>query len=462
MMVKLSTEYYNLEKVAEVLSVPMAEVNRLREQSKLRGFRDGTDWKFLKEEVHDYLAKTIKARSSHAGNGQKPGDSDFDILGSDGAASSFDLLVEKAAPLLPDDDQLVSVSSQTRPASDLDLAALDNDDELALAEETRISAATMPQKGKKTEIEEDSSEVALSEETRISAVTMPQKGKKTKIEEDSSEVALAEETRISAITMPQKGKKPSSASRSDAILLDDHESVLGAGSSSPQLGLAGDSGFDVLVAGEVDSDLFEVDSKTLDGDSNLLEVDSKTLGGDSNLLEVDSKTLEGDSDLLEVAEEKTSVVFTSEEFSLEPSASATDGDDSESSSQVIAINAGFSGAGQNDPFGESDFGASVFEGFDSGILPPQSGTTASDPFGTGTSSFPDSRSASTALVSPRKPLVAVEEYSPGVLLALICVLGVMLVPGYMLIDTMVYMWSWGDPYVLNSLLMDTIAGWFGL
>jgi len=396
MMVKLSTEYYNLEKVAEVLSVSTAEVNRLREQSKLRGFRDGTDWKFLKEEVHNYLAATIKARSGNASNGQKPGDSDFDILGNEGASSSFDLLVENAAPL-PDDNQLVSVSPQTHPASDLDLAALDND-ELALAEETRISSVTMPQKGKNTEVEEDSSDVALAEETRISSITVPKKGKKAKIEEDSSAVLeLAP----------------------DSVLLDDNESVLGAGGSSPQLGLAGDSGFDMLVAGE------------------------------------------GDSDLLEVAEEKTSVVLTPEEFSLEPSASAKGGDDSESSSQVIAIDAGFAGMGQDAPFGQDDFSMSEF-GFDSGIQAPSSGTAANDPFGTGTTAFPDALSASAPSVSPRKVMAPAEEYSSGMLLALVFVLFVMLVPGYMLVDTMVHMWSWNDPFILNSFLMDTISNLFGL
>lgn len=47
--------YYNLQKAADVLGLSTGEVNRLREQGKLRAYKDGADWKFRKEEV-DKLA----------------------------------------------------------------------------------------------------------------------------------------------------------------------------------------------------------------------------------------------------------------------------------------------------------------------------------------------------------------------------------------------------------------------
>jgi len=388
-MGKSSAEYYNLEKVAEVLSVPTAEVNRLREQNKLRGFRDGTNWKFLKEEVHSYLAASIKARSSSGSDEHKPGDSDFDILGSEGSASSFDLLVENAAPLL-DDNQLVAVAPQASPASDLDLAALDNDDELALAEETRISSVPTLKKPPKSPPQNEA---------------IPDK------EESSSSLSLA------------------SAPGSEAVVLDDNESVLGGSSgSSPQLGLAGDSGFDMLVAGE-----------------------------DSSIV------VSEESDLLQVDDEKTSMLSAAEDsvaenFILEPSAKASDSDDSESSSQVIAIDAGFAGTSHDaDPFGQTDFGAADFGGFNSGL-----GPEAGDPFGSGTSPFPEAFPASAPAVSAKKPAVPAEEYSTGVLVALILTLVPLLLCGVLMLDMMARMWSWSDPFLLNSLLMQTIAGWFGL
>ena len=374
MAVKASAEYYNLEKVAEVLSVPASEVNRLREQGKLRGLRDGNTWKFFKEEVHTYLAGAIKARSGSANDGHKPGESDFD-LGGTSASSSFDVLMEDAA--LPDDSDLISVVP-ARPASDLDLAALDQDDELSLAEETQISSLVVPKKPK-------------PKEEPVSVVFED--------DEDSSALILAAVDESSA--------------------LEDEASVLEAGGSSPQLGLAGDSGFDVLVAGE-------------------------------------------DEDILLVENEKTSMPEpAAQKFELEPSPNRQDNDDSESSSQVIAIDA-FAGIGQEaaDPFGQQEGGFGAFTGFDSDIHQPPSQTTApGDPFGMVT---PDAFTPPIASVSPQKVTAPIDEYSTGTLVTLVIALVVMLLPGLMLIDTMVHMWSWGEPFILNSILMDTISGLFGL
>ena len=370
---KSNTEYYNLEKVAEVLSVPTAEVNRLREQSKLRGFRDGANWKFNKEEVHTYLADSIRARNGN-GKTKNPGESDFDLEES-ASASSFDLLMEEAA--LPDDSDLVAVSSSARPPSDLDLAALDHDSDLALAEETQISSLVVPKKAKAPV--EPASEVIMDDE-------------------DSSALVLAEP---------------------DSYVVDD-ESVL-TGGSSPQLGLAGDSGFDVLL------------------------------------------TDEDSSNVLQVEEEKTEISsVAAAEFELEPSQIVAESDDSESSSQVIAVDVGLAAQEGTDPFGHT-FDVADFAGFDSGISVP-SEPTSGDPFSSAVGIPDDFNAAFTpvAAVSSRKPAARTEEYSTGMLVSLASILVVMLLPGLMLLDTMIHVWSWNEPFLLNSILMNTIAGWFGL
>ena len=375
-MAKSSTERYNLEKVAEVLSVSTAEVNRLREQGKLRGFRDGSTWQFNKEEVHSYFAKSLREKSGEADGEHKPDDSDFDLGDSD--ASSFDLLVEDA--ILPDDSDLISVAPAS-PVSDLDLAALDHD-ELSLAEETQISSLVVP---KKVKPKAEPVNVIIEEE------------------EDSSALLLATE---------------------EHDVLVDEASVLEAGASSPQLGLAGDSGFDMLVAGEDESVLL---------------------------------VAEDDTDLLQVA--------AVPEFELEPPPKMLHDDDSESSSQVIALDA-FAEAGQFaetvpivDPFGQPDDGFSPmdFVGFDSGVQQAPR-AAANDPFGTG-----DAFAAPAVSVSPQKATApAAEECSSAMLGALVAAAVLLLVPGIMLLDTMVHMWSWGEPFLLNSILMDTISGLFGL
>lgn len=57
------SQYYNLEKTSEILKLTPGEVNRLREQGKLHGFRDGVDWKFRQEDVEKYLTDMIKSRN---------------------------------------------------------------------------------------------------------------------------------------------------------------------------------------------------------------------------------------------------------------------------------------------------------------------------------------------------------------------------------------------------------------
>jgi len=377
MTVKSGAEYYNLEKVAEVLSVSTAEVNRLREQSKLRGFRDGSNWKFIRAEVHAYLADAIKARGSGANGGTGSGDSDFDLDGDSASASSFDLLMEDAA--LPDDSDLISVTP-ARPSSDLDLAALDQDDELSLAEETQISSLVVPKKSKpKEEKAPEMPEILVAQD-----------------DEDSSALMLAE---------PE-------------VLADD-ASVLEAGGSSPQLGLAGDSGFDFHTADEEENILFASDEKT------------------------------------------ESVSPAAQDFDLAPSPKTLGDDDSESSSQVIAIDAFAEAVQDADPFGQQDsgFGPAVdFGGFDSGLQ--QASAANNDPFGV---DAPDAFTMPiTSVTSPRATAAPAEEYSTGMLVALVSALVVLLVPSMMVIDTMVHMWSWGSPFVLNSVLMDTISGLFNL
>jgi hypothetical protein len=372
MMSKSIAEYYNLEKTAEVLSVSAAEVNRLREQSKLRGFRDGNNWKFLKEDIHNYLAETIKARS---GNDHKAGESDFDLMGTSASPSSFDLLMEDAP--LPGEDQLVSASRP--PASDLDLASLEDEDDLALAEETRISAVAVPILQKAKPVADSGFDLT---------------------DDDSDALTLAPAQEVHAVTL-------------------DNESVLDAGSSSPQLGLAGESGFDILVADE-------------------------------------------DADILQEVREGTEPVTAGgTEFELEPSPKMPDSDDSESSSQVIAIDHVFSSDDQMpDPFEQGGFDAPDFAGFDSGIQSSASVPATNDSFG----GFPppDTFTAPSFSATAKKAVQQEEEYSTGTLVALTSALVVMLLPGLMLVDTVVHIWSWGDPFILNSFLMQTISGWFGL
>ena len=60
------SDYYNLEKAAEVLGKSAGDLNRLREAGKIRAFRDGSAWKFRKEDIDNYLAQEIRDKSASA------------------------------------------------------------------------------------------------------------------------------------------------------------------------------------------------------------------------------------------------------------------------------------------------------------------------------------------------------------------------------------------------------------
>ncbi|MBN2295149.1 MAG: helix-turn-helix domain-containing protein [Pirellulales bacterium] len=64
----MAQKFYNVAKAAEVLGVSPAEVNELRENQKLHGYRDGADWKFKAEEVDEM--------ASQASNGASDGEED--------------------------------------------------------------------------------------------------------------------------------------------------------------------------------------------------------------------------------------------------------------------------------------------------------------------------------------------------------------------------------------------------
>jgi hypothetical protein len=57
--------YYDVQTTASILGLTPAEVNQLREQNRLRGFRDGATWKFRVEDVHQ-LRRELEAQRRQA------------------------------------------------------------------------------------------------------------------------------------------------------------------------------------------------------------------------------------------------------------------------------------------------------------------------------------------------------------------------------------------------------------
>ena len=128
--------YYNLSKTAEILGMTTGDVNRLREQGKLRAFKDGADWKFKKEDVEKYLTNMIKERSSDQDGGLLSTDDEGEERTLAADSSDFDTMFELAG------DGLEISAKEAEPADDgLVLSADDDDDAFTLAPESEDAEA---------------------------------------------------------------------------------------------------------------------------------------------------------------------------------------------------------------------------------------------------------------------------------------------------------------------------------
>ena len=273
-------QFYNLQKTAEVLGVAPADVNQLREQRKLYGYRSGSDWKFKVEEVENLLAERIKARGAGSGDvlsdevslGESDPNASGTVIGQSADGGESDIQLADSQPA-PDDSEAAPVSD----ASDVQLEDADDDSEFDLD----------------LTIDED----IVMEDSQFS---LAGEDSSTDRGLGGSEVDLASEGEV----------------------LDDDDLVLGGASGSG-------SGSDITIAG--DSGISLVDPN----DSGLsLEQPVDLSGSDSVSLESD------EDDLLTLQAEGDSVTedLADDEFLLTPMDEGDEDDDS--GSQVIALDTG--------------------------------------------------------------------------------------------------------------------------
>ena len=163
--------YYNLQKAADVLGLSTGEVNRLREQGKLRAYKDGADWKFRKEEVDKLAADMIRERSKANNDGLLSTEDDEEKT-TFADSSAFDTMFDQAG-----NDLQISLNEQKADAASVADSAEDafnfslegEDDGLTLADEPADDGLTLAEEPK----EEDglilsSEDSALAEDVKVS------------------------------------------------------------------------------------------------------------------------------------------------------------------------------------------------------------------------------------------------------------------------------------------------------
>ena len=128
------TKFYTTQEAAKILGITPAEVNKLREENKLHGYRDGMDWKFKAEDVERLRSEGLSGEPS-----EEP--SEPDVLLSEvelgGSSKSGRVISEPTAASPAESDLRLAEPKPTMPPSaagakeELDLVL---EDDLALAE----------------------------------------------------------------------------------------------------------------------------------------------------------------------------------------------------------------------------------------------------------------------------------------------------------------------------------------
>ena len=394
----MSQQFYDLQKTAEMLGLSTGDVNQLREQRKLYGYRSGSDWKFKVEEVERVLAERIKEKGS-----AKTGSPDDDLEDSD--ALDGDLRLDESDPNAS--GTVIGQSGDSVDGSESDIYMADSE----MAPESASGDTDLQD-------DDDDSEFDLD----------------LTIDED----IVMEDSQFSLAGEESGTDRASSTSEvdlaSEGEVLDDDDLVLGGGTGSG-------SGSDITIAG--DSGISLVDPN----DSGLSLEEPVELAGDSESLELDEDdmlTLQNQGD------EGVEDLPGDDDFLLTPMDDAGDEDD-ESGSQVIALDTEEGDEAATMVGGMAamlDEESSVDEPLAAAIEVPDMEAMGAGPAMT---AGPVMAGRSEALL-PEAPYGTLWT---TMLTLCVCFLGLC---GLLSYDIMRNMWSWSTEYAVNSTIMDTILG----
>jgi len=447
------SDYYSLEKAAEILKLTPAEVNRLREKGEIQGYKDGSNWKFKPEVIDNYYITLTRKKPDSVSPFGLAGE-DEDLLSSEDEQDLPTMMADSAsfaqfgAGLLSlQDGQTDSVSAAADANLDDDLALINDEhrDELVLSD-----IPPQPQ-GKKPD---DKIEIFGIQGENNSPGVRADLG---------SGLSLGDDSGISLIGGSGSGVDLAGSDK----IFDDDDVVIGGSSSG--LNLGGDSGISLLdAAAESDFSL------------------GAAAGGSDAILE-----LAPEDDILALIDEEvdpdTATVHGAEDdFQLQADDDLFTTDDSESSSQVIAIEGDLASDIDSFAFTDSLGEASVasdaggddllFSSDDSpadmgGINFTEVGSEIDNAFGGfgdmgGLGSADDTSGGfgmvdATPVSAPASAVVTPGSHEPKFtglsVTALFIMVLMMAVGGSLMFELIRSIWSWSEPFTINS----SILGLFG-
>ncbi len=411
------SQFYDITKAAEVLGLKPADVQLLREQNKLRGFRDGASWKFKVDDVQNYLAESIKAKRAAAAEEEEVlGGSDLEL-----GTESSDLQLGAGSS----DLQLGAGGSDLQlgeGGSDLEIGAGGSDLELG------PGSSDLELGGSDLELTEPDFDITGGSDINLGGEKKGPSGSDLELDLaldhdvslGESDIALASEEKAEDGSDVEVG----------ADVLDDEDLVLGGSGAGSDITIGGDSGIKLVDPADSGLSLEEPLDLTTEGDESL------ELGEDDMLTLEDAGTEAAD-------------VQTENEFMLTP---LEEVGDEESGSQVIALDTedeaaiavAAPAAMLDEDLGAAPIGFQAVEAAPMDMAAMSAVAAAAVPLPSG--------GAPVLQEAPYSGLVVWLGLFPCVLLLTLA--------GMMSFDLVRNMWSWGGTMTINSTLLDALKGLF--
>ncbi|MGA2618407.1 MAG: helix-turn-helix domain-containing protein [Thermoguttaceae bacterium] len=409
-------KYYNLKETAKVLGLSEGDVKQMLEQRQLHGYRDGTDWKFKVEDVERVAHERAKSPPPAAES-----DDGGDVLASEIELGHSD----------PGLSGTVIGTSKGKAVADSDIRLADSDIKLA------PSGIDLGQERKPAGKDDVAAKVSQFEELDL---TLDQD---LSLEDASAAPpaakGAAKKPAPKAAAPKAAAPKAAAPAAGDSAIdlaskpLEDDDLVLGGSGTGSDITIGGDSG--ISLVDPADSGLS-------------LEAPLNLAGAGEESLEL------GEDDLLAAAEGEAPAALKSEDdFQLTPMEDTADSDESESGSQVIALDTEAEGD-EAATMVAAGGGVAAMLDEDLGTMPGAGLLPAGDVGLAGQADIVALDQLAAAMALPEAP------YTVGSIVGLVvCSLLLMLV-GIMVHDLLKNMWSWDSVNPINSGLMDTILGWF--
>ena len=420
----MAQKYYNVAEAGKILGLSPAEINEMVLRRELYGYRDGADWKFKTEDIDRAAAERGAGGSDDDDNVLA---SEIELGASDPGLSGTVIGGDKGGGGNPESDIHLA-------HSDVKLAGGSSLSELGLHGSDINLAGSAPSAGPKP------GDTAAGASSRFEDLDMT-------LDHDLS---LGDST----MAVPSKPAAPAKAIaakpvQSKAVTDDSSVAIGGKELEDDDLVLGGSgAGSDISIGG--DSGISLVDP----ADSGL------SLEAPLNLSKGEESLELGEDDLLGMASDAASVsgLKSEDDFQLTPMEDLTDTEDSESGSQVIAL----------DTEGEGDEAATMVSGGSpvAGLLDEDLGAEPS------LAAMPVMSAATElGLAGPEDALAAggggaalpEAPYSIWNILSLILVSILLILVGMMMYELLRNMWGFDTPIKTNEFdawLMDTILGWF--